>query len=55
LAGETEALVLQNIKNRAELIQFRLQNMQMPPHFARLQPTAKERQDLLQDLETIAK
>jgi hypothetical protein len=55
LAGENEAQVLQNIKSRAELIQFRLQNKQMPPHFARHQLSEKERQSLLQDLKNISK
>ncbi|WP_141733161.1 hypothetical protein [Oligoflexus tunisiensis] len=55
LAGENEAQVLENIKKRADLIQFRLQNKQMPPHFARHQLSEKERQDLLQDLKNISK
>jgi len=55
LAGENEAQVLQNIKKRADLIQFRLQNKQMPPHFARHQLSAVERQNLLQDLKNISK
>jgi hypothetical protein len=55
LAGANEAQVLQNIKNKTDLIQFRLQNKQMPPHFARYQPSAKERQNLLQDLQNISK
>jgi hypothetical protein len=54
LAGESEEQVLQNIRNKAKLIQFRLQNKQMPPHFARHQLTAKERQDLLQELRKIS-
>lgn len=53
LAGENEQQVLQNIKNRAQLIQFRLQNKQMPPHFARHQLNARERLALLQDLNKI--
>jgi hypothetical protein len=54
LAGENEEQVLQNIKKRAHLIQFRLENKQMPPHFARHALTAKERQDLLQQLTKIS-
>jgi hypothetical protein len=54
LAGETEGQVLRNIKNKADLIQFRLQSKQMPPHFARHQLSDKERQDLLQDLKRIS-
>ncbi len=53
LAGENEQQVLQNIKNRANLIQFRLQNQQMPPHYARHQLSTQERQDLLRDLNAI--
>ncbi|MFW7378551.1 MAG: hypothetical protein ACOH5I_07090 [Oligoflexus sp.] len=55
LAGEKEEEVLQSIKNRAKLIQFRLLNKQMPPHFARHHLSPKERQDLLQDLTKIEK
>lgn len=55
LAGNNEEQVLKNIRNRADLIQFRLENKQMPPHFARHQLSAKERQDLLQDLRRISK
>jgi hypothetical protein len=55
LAGEKEELVLQNIRSRVQLIQFRLQNNQMPPHFARLPLNAKDRQALLQSLDEIAK
>jgi hypothetical protein len=54
LAGKNEEQVLNNIKNRADLIQFRLENKQMPPHFARHQLSVKERQDLLQDLRRIS-
>lgn len=54
LAGESEQQVLQNIRNKADLIQFRLQNKQMPPHFARHQLTPQERQDLLQNLKSLA-
>lgn len=55
LAGEDEIEVLQNIKNKADLIQFRLMNKQMPPHFARHQLSAIERHNLLQDLKNISK
>jgi hypothetical protein len=54
LAGESEEQILRNIRNRAELIQFRLENKQMPPHFARHQPNPQERQDLLRDLRAIS-
>jgi hypothetical protein len=55
LSGESESLVLQSIRNRAQLIEFRLQNNQMPPQFARHPLHAKERQELLQTLKEIAK
>lgn len=54
LAGENEQEVLGNIRKKAGLIQFRLENKQMPPHFARHQLTAQERQDLLRDLKRIS-
>ncbi len=54
LAGESEEKVLQNIKLRAQLIQYRLQNKQMPPHFARYQLNPQERLDILQDLKKIS-
>ncbi len=55
LAGKNESQLLNNIKARADLIEFRLQNKQMPPHFARHQISEKERQILLQDLKNISK
>lgn len=54
LAGANEREILQNIRKKAELIQFRLENKQMPPHFARHQLTPQERQELLRDLKAIS-
>jgi hypothetical protein len=54
LAGENEEEVRQNIRKKAELIQFRLENKQMPPQFARHPLTSQERQDLLRDLRGIS-
>lgn len=54
LAGENEKDVLENIRKKAELIQFRLENKQMPPQFARHALTSQERQDLLRDLKRIS-
>ncbi|HET9241072.1 MAG TPA: hypothetical protein VFO10_27655 [Oligoflexus sp.] len=54
LAGENEREVLENIRKKAELIQFRLENKQMPPQFARHSLTSQERQDLLRDLKRIS-
>jgi hypothetical protein len=54
LAGDSEQEVLNNIRKKAELIQFRLENKQMPPQFARHALTSQERQDLLRDLERIS-
>jgi hypothetical protein len=54
LAGESEKDVLDNIRKKAELIQFRLENKQMPPQFARHALTSQERQDLLRDLKRIS-
>gem|GEM_PF-4922257 len=53
LAGESEQEILNNLRNRASLIRFRLQNEQMPPHFARHPLTSNERLRLLYDLQKI--
>ncbi len=54
LAGPNDEEILKNIKKKADLIRFRLENKQMPPHFARHQPNIKERQGLLHDLGKIS-
>lgn len=54
LAGASEEEILQNIRSRARLIKFRLEDQQMPPHFAQRALTAQERQELLRDLKKIA-
>ena len=47
LAGNSELEIKTQIKIRRELIMLRLKTKQMPPHFARLQISAKERRELL--------
>lgn len=54
LAGGSEQEILRNIKNRSQLIRFRLESKQMPPHFARYQLGSEERQQLLAELQKIA-
>ncbi|SMF60367.1 hypothetical protein [Pseudobacteriovorax antillogorgiicola] len=48
LAGASEKMVLDQLRSRKKLIEFRLREGQMPPHFASKIPNPEQRQDLLQ-------